>query len=123
MKIHSHRQLDFYQLAFEASMEIFELTKSFPQEEKYSLIDQIRRSSRSVCANIAEAFHKRKYPKYFISKLSDAEAEAAETQTWLDFSKSCKYLVEKQISELDHKYDKIIGKLVNMSRTADKWGF
>ena len=76
MKIRSHKDLETYQLAFDASMEIFELTKSFPKEEKYSMTDQIRRSSRSVCANLAEAFRKRKYPKHFISKLSDCEGEA-----------------------------------------------
>ncbi len=92
MKIRSHRDLDTYKLSFEAAMEIFELTKSFPKEEKYSLTDQIRRSSRSVCANLAEAFRKRKYPKHFISKLNDSESEAAETQTWLDFSLKCNYI-------------------------------
>lgn len=74
MKIRSHRELDVYKLSFETSMKIFELTKSFPTEEKYSLSDQIRRSSRSVCANLAEAFRKRKYPKSFVAKLSDSEA-------------------------------------------------
>lgn len=78
-KIRSHEELQVFQLAFEASMKILELSKSFPKEEKYSLTDQIRRSSRSVCANLAEAFRKRKYPKYFVSKLMDCEGEAAET--------------------------------------------
>jgi hypothetical protein len=80
-RIRSHRELDVYQLAFESAMRIFEVSKSFPNEEKYSLTDQIRRSSRSICANISEAFRKRKYPKSFVSKLSDAESEAGETQT------------------------------------------
>lgn len=77
MKIRSHKELDTYKLAFDVAMEIFELTKTFPSDEKYSLTDQIRRSSRSVCANLAEAFRKRKYPKHFVSKLSDSESEAA----------------------------------------------
>jgi four helix bundle protein len=80
MKIRSHRELETYQLAFECAMEIFQISGKFPKEEKYSLTDQIRRSSRSVCANLAEAFRKRKYPKSFVAKLSDSEGEAAETQ-------------------------------------------
>ena len=88
-KIRSHRELNVYRLSFEAGMEIFELSRSFPKEETYSLTDQIRRSSRSVSANIAEAFRKRQYPKSFISKLNDSESEAAETQVWLDYSLSC----------------------------------
>jgi len=80
MKIRSHRELDTYRKAFEIAMSIFQLTKSFPNEEKYSLTDQVRRSSRSVCANLAEAFRKRKYPKSFIAKLADSKGEAAETQ-------------------------------------------
>ena len=115
MKIRSHRDLDTYKLAFKASMEIYELTKSFPIDEKYSLTDQIRRSSRSVCANLAEAFRKRKYPKHFISKLSDAESEAAETQTWLEFSLKCSYIDKDKYQTLDTKYEKVIGKLVNMA--------
>jgi len=79
-------------MAFEAAMRIFELTKSFPREETYSLVDQIRRSSRSVCSNIAEAWRKRRYEAAFVSKLNDAEAEAAETQVWLEFAVKCNYL-------------------------------
>ena len=123
MKIRSHRDLDTYKLSFEAAMEIFELTKSFPKEEKYSLTDQIRRSSRSVCANLAEAFRKRKYPKHFISKLNDSESEAAETQTWLDFSLKCNYINKSEFQNLDKKYNKIIGKLVNMSLHPEKWTY
>ena len=82
MKIRSHKELEVYKLSFEAAMKIFEISKRFPKEETYSLTDQIRRSSRSVCSNQAEAFRKRRYPKSFISKLSDSESEAAETQTW-----------------------------------------
>jgi len=90
--IKSHKELVAYQIAFKTSMEIFALTKSFPKEEVYSLISQIRRSSRSVSANLAEAFRKRRYEKAFVSKLSDCEAEAAETQVWLDYSLECEYL-------------------------------
>jgi four helix bundle protein len=102
-------------------MRIFELTKTFPKEEKYSLTDQIRRSSRSVAANIAEAFRKRKYPKAFVAKLSDSEAEAAETQVWLEFSFECNYIEKKDFKELYQNYDYIIGKLVNMEKEPEKW--
>ena len=96
MKIRSHRDLDVYKLAFESAVKIFTLSKSFPKEETYSLTDQIRRSSRSVCANIAEAFRKRKYPKHFVSKLRDSEAEAAEAQVWLDFALEFEYISKEQ---------------------------
>ena len=123
MKIRSHKELDTYMMAFEAAISIFNLTKSFPKEEKYSLTDQIRRSSRSVCANLAEAFRKRKYPKHFISKLSDSEGEAAETQVWLDFSLDCAYIDQQTYDELNIKYNQIIGKLVNMSMHPEKWKY
>ena len=90
--IRSYRELHVYQNAFEAAMEIFELTKNFPAEEKYSMVDQMRRSSRSVCANIAEGWRKRRYPAHFVSKLSDSEGEAEETRVWLEFSLRCKYI-------------------------------
>lgn len=123
MKIRSHRELDTYQLAFSLSMEIFEMTKKFPKEEMYSLTDQIRRSSRSVSANLAEAFRKRKYPKSFVSKLSDSEAEAAETQVWLEYAMECKYLDEIFYTQLYEKYDQVLGKLVNMSMYPEKWSY
>ena len=123
MKIRSHTDLDVYQMALEAAMEIFELSKGFPQEEKYSLVDQIRRSSRSVCANLAEAYRRRKYPKSFVSKLSDAEGEAAETQVWLNFSMRCQYIDESIFQKLNEVYDNIIGKLVNMALKPEKWSF
>jgi four helix bundle protein len=123
MKIRSHKELETYQLAFTTSMEIFELTRKFPKEELYSLTDQIRRSSRSVCANLAEAFRKRKYPKSFVAKLSDSEAEAAETQVWLDYALSCGYIDENTHPNLHVKYDNIIGKLVNMSLHPEKWSY
>jgi len=102
-------------------MRIFEETKSFPKEEKYSLIDQVRRSSRSVSANLAEAWRKRRYKAAFISKLSDSESEAAETQVWLEYSVKCKYLDREVGKKLHEEYDKIIGKLVTMINQPDKW--
>ena len=119
--IKTHKDLDVFKLSFDAAMAIFNVSKSFPKAETYSLTDQIRRSSRSVSANLAEAFRKRRYPKHFISKLSDCEAEAAETQVWLDFSFYCAYIDEKTYQDLYQKYDWIIGKLVNMSRYPEKW--
>ncbi len=119
--IKTHKDLDVFKLSFDAAMAIFDVSKSFPKAETYSLTDQIRRSSLSVSANLAEAFRKRRYPKHFISKLSDCEAEAAETQVWLDFSLNCTYIDEKTYQDLYQKYDWIIGKLVNMSRYPEKW--
>ena len=123
MKIRSHRELEVYKLSFLSSMEIFMMTKRFPKEETYSLTDQIRRSSRSVCSNLAEAFRKRRYPKSFISKLTDSESEAAETQTWLEFSLNCGYITKTEYDELNIKDDNIIGKLVNMSLHPDNWSW
>ena len=104
-------------------MEIFQITKSFPKEEIYSLTSQIRRSSRSVCANLAEAFRKRRYEKAFVSKLSDSEGEAAETQVWLDYSLECEYLEKDIYNRLFNEYEKIIGMLVNMIKHPEKWSF
>ena len=102
---------------------LVEMRKTFPKAEKYSLTDQIRRSSRSVCSNLAEAFRKRKYPKAFVSKLSDSEGEAAETQVWLDFSLRCRYIKDEIYNELYKQYEYIIGKLVNMSLYPEKWKY
>ena len=123
MKIRTHKDLEVYRLAFDAAMKIFQLSKSFPKEETYSLTDQIRRSSRSVCGNTAEAFRKRRYPKAFASKISDAEGESAETQTWLDFSISCSYITEEEHNELSETYENILGKLVNMSLHPENWSW
>ena len=120
-KIKSHRELDVYQLAFETAMEIFEATKAFPREERYSLTDQMRRSSRSVCANITEAWRRRRYKGSFVYRLNDAEAEAAETQTWLEFAVKCSYLEAEAARSLYGKYDHILGKLVTMVRQPEKW--
>ena len=121
MEISKHTDLIVYQMAFNAALKIYELTKSFPKEEKYSLTDQIRRSSRSVCANLAEAFRKRKYPKAFVAKLSDSEGEAAETQVWLEFSYKHKYINEQDFKQLTLDYNNIIGKLVIMANQPEKW--
>jgi four helix bundle protein len=121
MIIQSFRELRVYISAMDAAMEIFQITKSFPSEEKYSLTDQIRRSSRSVCANIGEAWRKRRYKAAFISKLSDSETEACETQIWLEFAKRCNYLDEEIASTLTGKYDHILSQLVLMINDADKW--
>jgi four helix bundle protein len=123
MKIRSHKELDVYKISFDAAMKIFEISKRFPKEETYSLTDQIRRSSRSVCSNQAEAFRKRRYPKSFISKLSDSESEAAETQTWLDFAENCKYIKSAEHNELYATYENIIGKLVIMSLHPENWSW
>jgi len=120
-KIKTHKDLKVFQLSFEAAMEIFNLTKKFPKEETYSLTDQIRRSSRSVSGNLAEAFRKRKYPKAFISKLSDCEGEAAETQVWLDYALTCNYISEDTHSHLFDKYDHIIAMLVTMASKPENW--
>jgi four helix bundle protein len=93
--MHGHRDLKVYQLAYKLAMEIFHASKAFPKEEPYSLTDQIRRSSRSVVANIADAFRKRRYPNMFVSKLADSDAEATETQVWLDFARDCGYLPQQ----------------------------
>lgn len=101
-------------------MSFFESSKSFPKEERYSLIDQGRRATRSVCANITEAWRKRRYPLAFVSKLSDAEAEAAEAQTWLEFSVKCGYLPRDEGRRLYKEYDEIIAMIVNMIVNVDK---
>jgi four helix bundle protein len=119
--IRHFRELEVYQLAMESAMQIFEVSKRFPSEEKYSLTDQIRRSSRSVCANIAEGWRKRRYPNAFVSKLSDADAEAAETQVWLEFGVKCGYLDQTLANKLDRAYDHIMGKLVNMFTRPEQW--
>jgi four helix bundle protein len=104
MSTSGHKSLRVYQLAYELAMEIYRLTKNFPIEEKYSLIDQIRRSSRSVAVNIAEGYRKRQYAKMFVSKLADSDGEVAETQSWLDFSLDCGYLKKETYESLYSRY-------------------
>src|SRR5947208_1954444 len=113
-KIIYHQDLNVYKKAFEVAMEIFELSKKFPREETYSLTDQMRRSSRSVCANLAEAWRKRRYEAAFVSKLNDVEAEAAETQTWIQFAVKCEYLEREVAAPLYREYDRIIRTIVGM---------
>lgn len=118
-KLNNVRDLDVYQLAFEAAMKIFNISKKFPSEEKYSLIDQIRRSSRSVCTNLAEGWRKRKYKPMFICKLSDASMESAETQTWLEFALSCNYIDKETMQQLDKTYEHIFAMLNTMESKVD----
>ncbi len=117
--IKSVRDLEAYQLAFKAAMWIFELSKSFPKEELYSLTDQIRRSSRSVCSNLSEGWRKRKYKAVFINNLSDAAQEGSETQTWLEFAVHCKYIDQETFQELDDCYEHIFAMLSNMEKKVD----
>ena len=121
MKITRHTDLEVFQRSFEAAMQVFERSKKFPKEEMYSLTDQIRRSSRSVAANVTEAWRKRRYEAAFIAKLSDSETEAAETQTWLQFAYRCRYLDEPTFSALNDEYEQVIRMLVSMAVNAKKW--
>lgn len=120
-RITTHRQLRVYTRAFAAAMQFFHLSKRFPKEETYSLTDQGRRSSRSVCANITEAWRKRRYPAAFVSKLSDAETEAAETQVWIEFAVARGYLEAAMAHTLKEEYDGIIGTLVGMINHPETW--
>ena len=119
--IKTHRDLEVYKTSFNIAMQIFENSKSFPIEERYSLTDQMRRSSRSVCANLGEAWRKRRYEASFISKLSDAEAEAAETQVWFEFAVQCGYLAAEIGGELIVSYENIIGKIVSLINNPRPW--
>ena len=102
-------------------MLLFEVSKKFPKEEIYSLTDQVRRSSRSVCANLAEAWRKRRYKAAFVAKLSDAESEAAETQVWIDFAIECGYLEATRGMAFSRTYDEILGMLVSMIKRPESW--
>jgi four helix bundle protein len=117
------RELIVYKSAFDAGMKVFEITKSFPPDERYSLTDQIRRSSRSVCSNIAEGWRKRRYEAVFKNKLTDAMQEASETQCWLEFSLACKYINEQTFATLDNEYEQIISMLNSMEMTSEKFCF
>jgi four helix bundle protein len=116
------KELLAYQKAFHLAMEIFEISKTFPKEETYSLTDQIRRSSRSVSANLAEAYRKRRYINHFISKLTDCDAENSETNVWLDFAFACNYLSQENYNSLTQKSNEV-GKLINfMINNPTKFG-
>ena len=121
MKVGSFKERQVDQRAFDAAMQIFQLTKRFPIEERYALTDQVRRSSRSVCANVAEAWRKRRYPAAFVSKLSDADAEATETQVWLDLALACGYLEGETHAELSDRYDHLCAQLVRMMAAPEQW--
>jgi four helix bundle protein len=119
-KISSVRDLEVYRIAFEtAPLEIYKFSKGFPTEEKYSLTDQIRRSSRAVCANLAEGWRKRRYKAVFMNKLSDSAQEAAETQTWLEFALKCGYINNEVFDNLDEQYEHIFAMLNTMAKKAD----
>ena len=116
------KKLIAYQKSFDLGMAIYNVSKSFPKEERYSLTDQIRRSSRAVSANIAEAYRKRKYPKHFISKLTDSDGENSETNVWLEYAFACEYLNEEIYNELSQENIEI-GKLINyMINNPGKFG-
>jgi len=119
--IKDYRELDVYCNAMGAAMRVFELSRTFPVEERYSLTDQIRRSSRSVCANLAEAWRKRRYEAAFVSKLSDAEAEAAETQVWAEVAHRSGYWNQKTLLEIDGLYNRILAQLARISQEPQKW--
>lgn len=121
MSVDSFKQLRVYQAAFRAATELFELSKGWPTSEKYALTDQVRRSSRSVCANIAEAWFKRRYPRHFVSKLSDAGSEAAETLVWIDFAVYCGYLSPDEGDRFEQSYRAISGGLVKMMAKPEQW--
>lgn len=121
MRINRHTELEVFKKGFAAAMEIFHVSRAFPAEERYSLTDQVRRSSRSVCANITEAWRKRRYPAAFVAKLSDAEGEAAETQTWIQFAVECGYLEREKAKCLYSEYDAILGMFVRMISDPASW--
>ncbi len=119
--IKDHKELEIYKKAFDAAMEIFHLSKKFPVEERYSLTDQIRRSSRSVCANLAEAWRKRRYKAAFVAKLNDCESEAAETQTWIEFAVKCNYMNVEDGRRIYGTYNQVLAGLVNMINNPTPW--
>lgn len=116
-----HKDLKVFQMSYRLAMEIFHLTKSFPPEERYSLTDQIRRSSRSVAVNVAEGYRKRQYPKMFVNKMSDSDGEATETQVWLEFSKDCGYLSAENCQKLTSEYEEIGRMLGGMILRPEKF--
>jgi four helix bundle protein len=121
MRLQKHTELEVYTKAFEVAMKVFDASKSFPKEETYSLTDQIRRSSRSVCANLAEAWRKRRYEAAFIAKLSDSESEAAESQVWLQFAVECEYLDRERAASFYQSYDEVLRMIVSMIHHPETW--
>jgi four helix bundle protein len=122
-KLEHFRDLEVYQRAFALAMEIYKLTLEYPKEEKYSLVDQIRRSSRSVCSNLAESWRKRDYIAVFKNKITDAMQEASETQTWLEFSMACGYINREKFAALDDECEQIISMLSSVEKNAPKFCF
>ena len=120
-RIETHFELDVYKKAFEASMRLFHLSKQFPKEEMYSLTDQARKSSRSVCANLAEGWRKRVYEAAFVAKVVEAEGEAGETQTWIQYAVACGYLPREAGAELFREYDEVLRMLVAIRTRPDQW--
>jgi len=121
--IRHFRDLEVYRRAFEAAMKIFQITKGFAAEEKYSLTDQIRRASRSVCSNISEGWRKRRYVAVFKNKMTDSMQEASETQCWLEFCLACQYIDQEAFDKLDDEYEQIIAMLNSVERNAKKFCF
>jgi four helix bundle protein len=121
MPVNSYKDLRVFQNAMGACMEIFELTKKFPPEEKFALVDQVRRSSRAVCAILAEAWRARRYPAAFSAKLDSAAGEAGETQVWIEIAKQCGYLGENTAVHLDDVYEHIVAQLISISRKPEPW--
>jgi four helix bundle protein len=120
-RISRHTELEVYRLAFDLAMKLFEVSKGFPPEERYSLTDQMRKASRSVCSNIAEAWRKRRYQAAFVSKLNDSEGEAAESQVWIQFAVTCSCLPAEKGRELYSAYEHVLGKLVQMINRPEDW--
>ncbi len=120
-RIRSVRDLKVYKLAFEMAMRIYKISSDFPAAEKYALTDQVRRSSRSVCSNLAEGWRKRRYKAVFINKLSDAAQEAAETQTWLEFALACGYISQDLFEDLDKQYEQVFAMLFGLEKKADSF--
>lgn len=118
---HGYKNLKVYQLAFQLTIEIFHLSKKFPKEETYSLTDQIRRASRSICVNIAEGYRKRIYPKHFKSKMTDSDGECSETMVWLDFAKDCNYITVQEYDNLYKQYEEVGKMLGNMIKHPEKF--
>lgn len=116
-----YKDLKVYQLAYKLALEIFDISKSFPKEETYSLTDQIRRASRSICVNIVEGYRKRRYPKHFCSKMTDADGECSETQIWLDFARDCNYLKESTHERIYSNYIEVGRMLGSMADNPEKF--
>lgn len=121
MKIRSHKELNVFKFSFDLALQIHQLSANFPADEKFLFTVQIRRSSRSVATNIAEAFRKRRYPKSFIAKLSDSEGETAETQVWLNFANAFGYLETNRALELDELYEQLEKQIITMILNPEKW--